>query len=351
MSKQIVVVGGSVAGLAASLGLARDGHRVVILEKDAMPLPESPLEAFESWKRPGAPQTRHSHAFLARLRNSLRDDAPELLGSLLEHGVDELHFEDMVRRDFPDPKLEPGDRDVTLLACRRVTFEWVLRRHLLATAGVEFSDGVEVAGLMDGRDRASGPARVCGVKLRDEGELPADLVIDASGRRSRLARWLAELGTEVREESEPCGIFYSSRFYKLRDGAEAPGGVQGVDLGYLKYGVFPGDSRIFSLTLCASPDDSPLNALLHEAGFERAARAIPGTAIWVDPEISEPISAVHGMGDLNNTRRFLVEWRLAPSRLTNGLPKGKKPWSLGASEPLTGLRRHTLTARGNGSWL
>ena len=94
--KQILVIGGSVAGLAAALALSRDSHRVVVLEKDATPLPESPLEAVESWKRPGAPQTRHSHAFLARLRNSLRGDAPELLASLVAHGVDELRFEDTV---------------------------------------------------------------------------------------------------------------------------------------------------------------------------------------------------------------------------------------------------------------
>lgn len=308
MPKRVVVIGGSVAGLAAGLALSRDGHRVVILEKDATPLPASPLEAFESWRRPGAPQTRHSHAFLARLRNSLRDDAPELLASLLEHGVDELRFEDAVKRDFPDAEIEASDEDVSLLACRRVTFEWVLRKHVLATGLVEFRDGVEVVGLCAERDDDAQLPRVTGVRLRGESEeLRSDLVLDASGRRTRLDSWLAEIGAgEVEVESETCGIFYSSRFYRLREGAEAPGGVQGVDLGYLKYGVFPGDSRILSITLCASPHDEPLNAMLHPTGFEAAAAAIPGLSIWTDPGVSEPISNVHGMGDLNNRRRFLV---------------------------------------------
>ena len=44
-----------------------------------------------------------------------------------------------------------------------------------------------------------------------------------------MSRWLLEAGTRpVREESEPCGIFYCSRFYRLRDRETAPslGGVE-----------------------------------------------------------------------------------------------------------------------------
>lgn len=309
--KRIAIIGGSVAGLAASLALSRDGHQVVILEKDATPLPESPLEAFEKWRRPGAPQTRHSHAFLARLRNSIRDDAPELMQSLLENGVDELRFEETLKRDFPNPEIEPGDADLTLLACRRVTFEWVLRKHVLATGLVEFRDGAVVNGLISERDSASAPPRITGVSVRSaeckELRIDADLVVDASGRRTKLDRWLTLAGgVRPAHESEACGIFYSSRFYRLREGAEPPSGVQGGDLGYLKFAVFPGDSGIFSITLCASPHDEGLNAMLHEKGFAAAARALPATADWVDPCTSEPISGVHGMGNLENSRRSLI---------------------------------------------
>jgi flavin-dependent dehydrogenase len=309
--KRIAIIGGSVAGLAASLALSRDGHRVLILEKDATPLPESPLEAFEKWRRPGAPQTRHSHAFLARLRNSIRDDTPELMRSLLEHGVDELRFEEAVRRDFPNPELEEGDADLSLLACRRITFEWVLRKHVLATGLVEFRDGVKVTGFVAEPDSAAGLPRVTGVKVQNAAgeseQISADLVIDASGRNTKLDQWLVAVGgAQPKLEAEACGIFYSSRFYRLREGAERPGGVQGGDLGYLKLGVFPGDAGIFSITLCASPHDEGLGAILHEEGFEAAARALPSTTNWVDPAISEPISGVHGMGKLENSRRSLI---------------------------------------------
>jgi glycine/D-amino acid oxidase-like deaminating enzyme len=84
---QVVVVGGSIAGLAAALALTGSGRRVTLLERDAAPLPATPLEAFQSWQRPGAPQTRHAHAFLSRLRNLLRERAPELLAKLLAAGA------------------------------------------------------------------------------------------------------------------------------------------------------------------------------------------------------------------------------------------------------------------------
>src|SRR5690606_16354705 len=98
------------------------------------------------------------------------------------------------------------------------------------------------------------------------------------------------IGTRpVREASSPCGIFYTSRFYRVRDGAEAPaieGGIMGVDLGYLKLGVFAGDSRVFSVTLAASPSDAEMRRILHEPGFEAALAALPLGAAWTAPEVA-----------------------------------------------------------------
>jgi 2-polyprenyl-6-methoxyphenol hydroxylase-like FAD-dependent oxidoreductase len=314
MSKHVVVVGGSVAGLGAALALAQRGHRVTVLERDATPLPASPLEAFERWERRGSPQTRHSHAFLARLHNLIRERAPDLYAELLARGAEPLRFTDMVKKTFERPELRPEDEEITLLACRRITFEWVLRRHVLDGGRVDFRDGVEVTALRAQPDPATGLPHVRGVQLRRQGgaaeELAADLVVDASGRRSRLPRWLAAIGAPaLREDSEPCGIFYSSRFYRLRDGIEPPvmEGAIGADLGYMKYAVFPGDSRIFSVTLAASPDDDVLRSVLRVPAFEAAARELPAVRAWIDPAVSEPISRVHGMGRLLNTRRYFVE--------------------------------------------
>lgn len=310
---RVLIIGGSVAGLGAALAFARAGHAVCVLERDATPVPESPVEAFEKWDRRGAPQVRHSHAFLARLRNLLRDRLPDVLEGLHEAGAEDLPLERMLPPQLEDRAPRPGDEDLTMLGCRRLTFEWVLRRIASREAGVDFRDGMEVHGLVLGAPQDGTPV-VTGVRARhttDGGEetLEADLVVDAGGRRSKLGSWLEQAGVAtVPEETEPCGIFYASRFYRLAPGAEAPQRETaiGADMGYLKYGIFLGDGGIFSVTLAASPDDAPLRGLLRTGPFDTAARAIPATAPWVDPERAEPITEVHGMASLRNTRRWLV---------------------------------------------
>ncbi len=88
---QITVVGGGVAGLAAALKLGRLGHEVKVLERDPTPMPPTADEAFE-WVRRGAPQVRHSHAFLARLRSILATSEPDVLDALLDAGATEMPF-------------------------------------------------------------------------------------------------------------------------------------------------------------------------------------------------------------------------------------------------------------------
>jgi hypothetical protein len=83
------------------------------------------------------------------------------------------------------------------------------------------------------------------------------------------------------QESSPCGIFYTSRFYRLLDGADYPlldgrkstaGGVQGADLGYLKAGLFRADNRTFSITLAADPEDKPMRARFLRTRVRRGRR-------------------------------------------------------------------------------
>jgi len=80
----------------------------------------------------------------------------------------------------------------------------------------------------------------------------------------------------------------------------------GADLGYMKFAIFPGDGGIFSITLAASLDDDPMRALLHEAPFEAAARALPATREWIEPTRAEPVTEVRAMAKLLNRRRRFV---------------------------------------------
>jgi len=219
----------------------------------------------------------------------------------------------MVGATFENPQFEPEDDEIVLLGCRRITVDWVLRRHLEANTDCEYRDGMAVDGLLAEHDTASGLPRVLGVRFAPIGEaqqeLMADLVVDATGRNSKLPGWLAAIGSDpLEQESNSCGIFYCSRFYRLRDGVEPPameGSIAG-DLGYMKYAIFPGDSRIFSITMAAASDDKSMLGVRKPGPFQAAAEALYATRAWVDPAVSEPITEVYTYANLNNTLRLFV---------------------------------------------
>ncbi len=288
----------------AALFLARDGHHVVLLERDATPLPANPDEAF-TWNRRGAPQVRHPHAFLARLRNILRDDLPDVRQDLLDAGGSEVAWGDFAPDTLDDRTALPGDDDLALLACRRTTFEWVLRRAGLRTERIELRDGVKVTGLIASPNGAV--PHVTGVRTTD-GEIEADLVVDAGGRHSAMKTLLGEIGVSVPEEKSDAGMVYLSRFYRLREGAVEPDqqAFNGGTLGYLGYGVFRGDNRTFSLTIAIGTEDKELRSLIGLPRFDAAAALLPAARAWVDASISEPIAEAHAMAGLVNRVRHLV---------------------------------------------
>jgi 2-polyprenyl-6-methoxyphenol hydroxylase-like FAD-dependent oxidoreductase len=295
---RIVVVGGGIAGLGTALACARVGHAVTILERDDTPMPLDPDAAF-AWERTGAPQVRHSHAFLARLRNLLRDRAPDVLDALLAAGASEIPFMENLPPTLMDRSPRPGDEDLVAIACRRTTFEWVLRRLVLAEPHVDLRHGV-AATMLDG---------VNGAATGIDG-ITADLVVDARGPRSNSDEWLRAIGAPpAKEELHESGIVYFSRFYRIRPGVQQPEyvGPSAADLGYLKYAIFLGDNDTFSITYAVENDDTELRkALLQPPAFEHVAREIFAIAHWRAEGVSDPITDVHVMAGLRNRYRQVV---------------------------------------------
>ena len=292
---RIVVVGGGIAGLGTALACARAGHEVTILERDDTPMPETPDAAF-AWERTGAPQVRHSHAFLARLRNLLCDRAPDVLDALLAAGAYEIPFMENLPPTLTDRSPRPGDEDLVAIACRRTTFEWVLRRLVLAEPHVELRHGV-AANRLEGAN---------GIATGIDG-IAADLTVDARGPRSNSDDWLQAIGAPpAEEELHESGIVYFSRFYRLAPGVERPDyvGPTAADMGYLKYAIFLGDSDTFSITYAVEHDDRELRkALIQPDAFEQVARSIFAIAPWLADGMSESITDVHVMAGLRNRYR------------------------------------------------
>ena len=305
---RIVVTGAGVAGLISALFLARDGHNVVLLERDATPLPKDADAAF-TWDRRGAPQVRHPHAFLGRLRNLLRDELPDVLADLIAAGASEVRWQDIMPETLDDRTPQPGDEDLALIACRRTTFEWILRRAALRTERMQLRDGVKVTGLVT-EPHAVAP-RVTGVRT-SAGVLDADLVVEAGGRHSAIRTLLGDVGVTFREEKHDTDMAYLSRFYRLLPGAVEPDkqAFNGGTTGYLGYGVFRGDNRTFSVTIAVGTDDDELRELIDAPRFDVAASLLPASRAWVDPAISEPIAPMHVMaGTINRVRDLVVDGR------------------------------------------
>jgi 2-polyprenyl-6-methoxyphenol hydroxylase-like FAD-dependent oxidoreductase len=300
----VVVVGAGVGGLATALALGRAGHPVTVIERDALPAVDGPEHAFATERR-GAPQAHQTHGFLARIVAVLGERFPDVLADLRAEGCTVLP----PALDLGDA--QPGDEDLVVLAMRRTTFEWVLRRAATAEPGIDLRSGVGVAGLTvagpgDG-DGGDGPPRVAGVRLEDGTHLPAEIVVAATGRRGPVPAWLAEVGVEVDETVHESGLVYLTRWYRLPEGIELQLDPKlGGDLGYVKYLGVPGDGGTLSITLAVRSHDAEMRvALSAPERFERACRALPGPDQFFAIGPLEPVGGVRPMGGLlNRLRRF-----------------------------------------------
>src|SRR5258706_554015 len=182
--------------------------------------------------------------------------------------------------------------------------EWVLQKLVLDEPGVGLRHGV-ASGALDAQ-----PGRIPRVVGVDGAG--ADLAVDARGPRSSSDDWLAAIGSRepVREELHESGIVYFSRFYRVRAGIEPPPyiGPTAADLGYLKYAIFLGDDRTFSITYAIESHDTELRrALATPDGFDTVARSLLATAPSPADGAADPITDVHVMAGLRNRYRPLVD--------------------------------------------
>jgi len=166
------------AGLLAARPLSQQAASVVVLERERLTDAVAP--------RGHVPQGRHLHLLLLAGLDLLRDWFPGI--------EDELESQGAVRVDGYGAWVHQGgayrargDWGRPVLCLTRPLLEHVVRARVASLPGVTVEDGVLVQRV------AVADGRVTGV-LADDVVRPADLVVDCSGRNSRIARDLATSG-------------------------------------------------------------------------------------------------------------------------------------------------------------
>ena len=206
-----VVLGASLAGLAAAAALAERFDRVTIVERDTLP------QSGEC--RRGIPQGRHVHILLPAGLMGLSDLLPGIVEDLRARDA-RLMDTTEVRFHIADGSLLLDDADLEFVGATRPLLESVVRDRVRSLPGVQLLERQDARGLLTTPDRST----VTGVRLgspdssTDEA-LAGDLVVDATGRSSRSPRWVADLGYPSPDEQRlDVGIHYTTRLFHRQPG-------------------------------------------------------------------------------------------------------------------------------------
>ena len=209
-TEHAIIIGASLAGLCAARVLSDFHERVTVYERDN--LPDGPAN------RAAVPQGRHVHLLMARGAQEFETHFPGLLDDMVAAGVPILENRpDCIHFGAAGHVLGTHHRlrdEFTAYVPSRPHLEWQIRRRVTAIDNVEF-----VRAAVSEPRYEPGRQQVTGVVLDSGDPVGADLVVDATGRGTRLPIWLAQWGFEQpREDRVDVGIAYATHQLRIPDG-------------------------------------------------------------------------------------------------------------------------------------
>jgi 2-polyprenyl-6-methoxyphenol hydroxylase-like FAD-dependent oxidoreductase len=205
-----VVLGASMGGLLAARVLTDYYSEVLVVDRDRL--------AGVTAARRGVPQGRHVHGLLARGQQILEELFPGFTEEMIAAGVPTGDLGEL-RWYFNGKRLAPATTGCICVSAARPVLEGHVRTRLAELPNVSFLEQSDIVGLVATPDRS----RVTGVTIRaaeaaEDSTLTADLVVDATGRASRMPVWLEELGYERPDEDRvKIRLTYTTRHYRLPD--------------------------------------------------------------------------------------------------------------------------------------
>jgi 2-polyprenyl-6-methoxyphenol hydroxylase-like FAD-dependent oxidoreductase len=214
IGERAVVIGAGLGGLLAARVLADRFEQVTVVDRDALPASDEPRRA--------VPQGRHCHTLLPSGQLCLEQLLPGILAELVADGAPRYRAMGELRCVAGGHQLARGDTGRQGVLASRPFLEGHVRRRLAELPNVALVDRCDAVGLLADQRRD----RIAGVRLlrRAAGsaaeELPAELVVAATGRGARLPAWLEELGyPRPAEQRLDIDIAYATSPLRLRRGA------------------------------------------------------------------------------------------------------------------------------------
>ena len=284
----VVIIGAGIAGLLVAAALAPLVREVVLVEADA--LPEGPEG------RAGVPQGPHSHVLLVRGRAAFEQLLPGLDADLARHVPDEVDWAKdcvVVSSAGEVPRFASS---IVTRPCTRPLLEHCVRQRVKALSNVRIVHAKVDAPLWtDGR--------VAGVVFGGT-ELRADLVVDASGRRSRTPTWLRVQGYDAPEETVVnAHLGYATRTF-ARTGAarDWKGLVVSTQPPHnpRAAALWPIENDQWLVTLAGMGNHHPPT---DPAGFLEFARALATPHVHDAIANAEPTGKIHGFRHTENRWR------------------------------------------------
>lgn len=284
-----VVLGAGIAGLLAARVLTERFTAVTVVERDG--------EAGQQARR-GVPQGGHLHGLLDGGRRLMEELHPGLTAQVVAAGAPQVEPLRDTRWYLHGRRLHPTATGLVSLLASRPLLETVLRARTATVPGIRFATATTATGLLAGPD-----GDIEGVLVRAGQPIPAELVVDATGRGSRAPDWLAALGHERPvEQRVDVDLGYATRYYRRR-----PGDMErrlGVTVSTIPRsrggGAVAVEGERWLVTLAGILGDAPP---ADPAGFTAFAATLPV------PDIHDLIAAAEPLGDPVPYRFRGSRWR------------------------------------------
>lgn len=301
----VLVLGAGPTGTTAAMLLAREGHRVTLLDKDSGGPGTDAEQAWDQWRRPGVNQFRHPHILLPGGYRLLTQELPDAVTELRALGARPHNMLDGAFDLAAIGGRKPGDERFDTLAARRPVIEQGLG-NAAVRAGVTIRRDTPVTGFLTDAAASSGIPHITGVLTAQGEEIHADLVVDALGRNSPASKMLTDIGAiePVYSKHETTFLAYN-RYFRSADGSypeQAAWPLEHHDS--LGLTTVPGDAGTWGLALFVSAKDRAMRALSDPEVWQRVAALYPNMAHWAT--YGEPITGVLAMSGMEARHRSFV---------------------------------------------